>query len=114
MGWKFWQKNEEILEKQPKAPKASKPRDLPSAVGRTLVLEMKQNPDWVWKLQCVMWPLGEGEDAFNLRVFDPNQAYYQSVEVKSFKSLDDHPDLVLYTGVYRKRQNLFQILRDAA
>lgn len=112
MGWKLWSKKEsQAVEK---LPKPSKPKDLPSPVGRALVVEMHQNPDWVWHLRCVMQPHGTDENAFNLRVFDPAQALKKSVEIKNFSTLDSHPDLVLYSGVFKKKENLFQILKTAA
>jgi hypothetical protein len=114
MGWKFWKKDEPPLESTPKSPRPSKPRDLPSAVGRILVLEMRQNPDWVWALRCVMQARGSDENLFDLRVFDPKQAYERSVEIRNYKSLDDYADLILYAGIYDKKQNRFQMMRDAA
>ena len=111
MTWKFWHKNEEAVVKQPKP---SRPKDLPSPVGRTLVVEMKQSPDWVWGLKCVMRPIGAAEGTFDLRVFDPSLALKRSVEVKSYDTLDDHPDLILYSGIFKKKENLFQILKKAA
>lgn len=116
MGWKFWQKDETDTAKvaAPSAPKPSKPRDLPPAVGRTLVVEMKKEPDWVWKLKCVMKPVGTDETVFELRVFDPAQAWNKAIQIKSYGTLDEHPDLILYEGTYRKKQNLFQIMKRAA
>jgi hypothetical protein len=111
MGWKFWHKEEGAAEK---APKPSKPKDLPSPVGRTLVVDLKQNPDWVWSLKCVMRPLGSSEGVFEMRIFDPKQAWDRSIEIKAYNSLDDHPELILFSGTFRKRENLFEVMKQAA
>jgi hypothetical protein len=61
-----------------------------------------------------MKPYGTDEGVFELRVFDPKQAFDKSIEVKSFSTLDDRPDLILFSGIFKKKQNLFQVLKQAA
>ena len=111
MEWKFWKKEGSAAEKQAKV---FRPKDLPSPVGRALVVEMKQEPDWVWTLKCVMQPAGEETRVYDLRVFDPGQASARSVLIKNYSTLDEHPELILYSGIYYKEDNKFRILKSAA
>jgi hypothetical protein len=111
MEWKFWKKEGSAAEKQAKA---LRPKDLPSPVGRVLVVEMKQEPDWVWKLKCVMQPVGEEAHVYDLRVFDPDHANARSVLIKNYSSLDENPELILYSGIYYREDNQFRILKSAA
>jgi len=39
--------------KTPRKPKLKPPSDLPQQVGRYLVVNLGQGPDWVWELKAV-------------------------------------------------------------
>ncbi len=112
MSWKFWQKKEE--EKGLAGTQTNKlpgPRAMPDPVGRYLVVQMKKDPDWVWKLEAVVRPRPESKSAFDVRVFDANQLYAKKVNVKNYLSLDAHPDLVLFEGWYDKKTMKVEITR---
>lgn len=98
MFWKQFQKKESKAGEQPESKqKLPKPQQLPQPVGAYLVVEMKNNPDWVWKLKCVIRPkLEKGQ--FDVRVFD--EAALSKVSVRDYTSLDDHQELILYEGWY--------------
>jgi len=100
----FWKKkpSEEVV-------KLSGPKDIPELVGRHLVVQFKQNPDWVWKLKGVVRPRSDGKDRFDFRVFDEAQVAGRKVIVKDYNSLNEHPDLILYQGWFNKRSNEVQI-----
>jgi len=72
-------------------------------VGRHLVVEQKQNPDWARKLKAVVRPRPEYKDAFDFRVFDEAQAAAREVTIKDYDSLDEHPDLIVYEGWFDKK-----------
>jgi len=67
----FWKKKPATEEpSKPKAEKLLKPKDIPELVGRHLIVQLKQNPDWVWRLKGVVRPRSGGKDRFDFRVFD--------------------------------------------
>ena len=99
----FWKKKE-TAEKtsEPKAIKLPPPKDMPSTVGRYLVVQLKQDPDWVWKLKGVVRPR-EQKDTYDFRIFNNAQTSAKKISVKDYTSLENHPDLVLYQGWFDKK-----------
>lgn len=79
------------------------PKGVPDPVGSTLVVEFKEDPTWAWALKAVMKPKKE-IDLFDIRVFSDSAAGSAKVSVKDYHSLDDHPNLVLYDGIYDKKK----------
>ncbi|OGP55182.1 MAG: hypothetical protein A2162_05280 [Deltaproteobacteria bacterium RBG_13_52_11b] len=80
------------------------PKGIPGSVGSYMVVQMKKNPDWVWKLQGVVRP-ADKKKAFYCRVFDASQAAQAGVKVKDWTSLEDHPELILWEGYFDKETN---------
>ena len=118
MNWKFWHK-----EKQPneisgaKEIKLAKPRELPDRVGRYLVTQLKEEPDWVWSLRAALRLKADEKDMFEIRIFSPEDAARKGVVITNFNALDAHPDMILFTGWYKKNTDLVKIektLKDAA
>jgi hypothetical protein len=104
MKWRFWKKETEKGESsKAKGQKLPKPKDIPEAVGRYLVVELGQNPDWVWLLKSVIRPRQEEKNLYDVRVFDEGKAAQKSVTVKDYMSLDEHPELILYEGWFDKK-----------
>ena len=91
--------------KEPGVEKLSKPGEIPEAVGRFLVVQMKKDPDWVWNLKSVIRPKAGAASkfVFDVRVFDTARAAAKGVIVKDWTTLDGHPDLVLYEGWFDKK-----------
>jgi hypothetical protein len=81
----------------------AKPVEMPEAVGRYLVVQMKKDPDWVWNLRAVIRPKPDNGHSpiLDVRVFDP--AKVGGVVVKDWTTLDAHPELVLYEGSFDKK-----------
>lgn len=94
----FWKRKAEAGEtgkvEQKKLPG---PKTIPELIGRYLVTELAQNPDWVWNLKSVLSPRNL-KDSFDFRIFDINQTSQAKLSVKNYTSLDTHPGLVLYQG----------------
>jgi len=86
-----------------KGREATGPKCIPELVGRHLVVEQKQNPDWARKLKAVVRPRPEDKDAFDFRVFDEAQAAAKKVTIKDYSSLDEYPDLIVYEGWFDKK-----------
>jgi len=102
MSWKFWEKKEEGSSKN-----LSKPKDIPYPVGRSLVVDKGQDPDWVWNLKGVVLPKEGTRDVFYVRVFSANNASMKNIRVENYLSLDDHPELILFQGWFdRKTQEV--------
>jgi hypothetical protein len=110
MNWKFWQKEKHgETSSATKEIKLPKPKDLPDRVGMHLVTQLKEDPDWVWNLKCAMRPKADEKHAFEIRIFNPSDALRQGVAIKSFNSLDDHPDLILFFGWFSKDTGIVKI-----
>jgi len=89
----FWKKKP-----AEEAEKLLGPKEIPELVGEHLVAEMKMDPDLVRILKAVVRKSPKGEKAFDVRVFDEDEAIVKKVTVKDYTSLDEHPDLTIYEG----------------
>ncbi len=99
----FWNKKTKTDEvSKPKAERLPGPRSIEELVGRQLVLELKQDPDWVWQLKSVVRRREGGSHRFDFRVFEGAQAAGKGVKVKDFTFLDSYPELVIYQGWFDK------------
>lgn len=112
MNWKFWKKSEVPGAGGNGAPKLAKPRELPEAVGRKMVVEMNLDPDMVWALKYVSRPVAEKGKTQEFRIFDPSRTAQAGVVVKNWTSLDDRPELVRYSGMYDKAAGRVEIHAD--
>jgi hypothetical protein len=92
----------------PGAEKLPGPKYMPDDVGRALVVDLKQDPNWVWSLKAVVKP-GERKGFFTVRVFDERVAASRGVRVKDFHSLNDHPELVIFDGWFNKKTHEAEI-----
>jgi len=101
MSWKFWEKSSAGANNQ----RLPGPKGLPDPVGRTIVVEKGENPDWVWSLKSVDRPTEGKKDCFDVRVFDTNAAAEKGISVRDYTSLDTAPDLILYAGWYDKKSS---------
>ena len=77
------------------------PKRIPDPIGQSLVVTFKEDPNWAWSLKAVMKPDGNKESFF-IRMFSDSMAGSAKVAVKDYHSLDEHPELILYEGIYDK------------
>lgn len=78
------------------------PRDMPQWAYMHLVTVLKVDPDSLSRLQCVQQVDYQGDVLVNLiRIFDPRLAG-ETIRIKDFASLDEHPELILYEGYMEK------------
>lgn len=110
MSWKFWQKN--IADDKTK--KLPKPKDLPSGVGRYIVVDLKHDPDWVWTLKSVSMSKEGSKTVSLIRIYDDTTARAKGVSVKNHPSLDEHPDIILFEGWYDKDTWAMEIRENKA
>jgi hypothetical protein len=97
MFWNKWFKKNDCS--TPQKPRLKPPIDLPQQVGRFLVVNLGEDPDWVWELKAVIKPVEGGKkSARHFRVYDPVKTAKQWIKVRDYHSLDDYPDLILYEG----------------
>jgi len=101
MGWKFWHKKDAPQE----AGGLPKPKDLPEAVGRYLVVDLKMDPDTVWTLKAALRPRQENRDIKDFRIFSPSRADAAGVAVRNYNTLEEHPELILHEGWVNKKTN---------
>jgi hypothetical protein len=109
MSWKFWEKSSAGAKNQ----NLPGPKGLPHPVGRTMVVEKGENPDWVWGLKSVERPTEGKKHCFDVRVFDPNATAKKDISVRDYTSLDKASDLILYAGWYDKKFNLAVLEKGA-
>ena len=83
--------------------KLPSPKEIAMPVGRYLVVNMKQDPNWVWNLRFALRPKPEDKNSFDFRVFDDKKAASRNIKVKNFNTLTEHPDLILYEGTFNKK-----------
>ena len=109
MNWKFWKKESQNETAGANGPKPAKPKEVPEPVGRKMVTGMKLDPDLVWSLKYVSRPMGERRNTSEFRIFNPETAHQKGIAVNNWRSLDDMPDLILYSGYYDKSANSIEI-----
>ena len=103
MNWKFWQKDKHRGKPSGDGEvKLTKPRELPERVGMYLVTKLNLDPDWVWNLKCVMHLKANEKRVFEIKIFNPVTAAGRNVTVLNFNTLDQHPDLILFHGMFNK------------
>lgn len=108
MNWKFWTKNP--VESGTPKQSLPKPREIPEIVGRHLVVGMKKDPDFAWKLMAVVRPRAGSKSAFDVRVYSPVEAGIKGVNVKNYDTFDAVPDLILFEGWYDKAENTAELV----
>ena len=109
MNWNFWKKESPNESVAANGSKLFKPKEVPEPVGRKMVTGMKLDPDLVWSLKYVSRPMGERRNASEFRIFNPETAHQKGIAIKNWTSLDDLPDLILYSGYYDKSANSIEI-----
>ena len=110
MNWKFWQKEKPSKNSSDnKEARLAKPKELPDQVGRHLVTQLKEDPDWVWSLKGALRPKADGINAFEIKIFNPADAARKGVVIANFNSLDAHPDLILFYGSFNKKTGSVQL-----
>ena len=110
MSWKFWQKEKTVENSSgTKEAKLARPKELPDRVGRYLVTQLKEDPDWVWSLKCAMRLKAGEKNLFEIRIFNPATAEREGVSVVNFNSLDEYPELILFFGSFNKNTGGVQL-----
>jgi hypothetical protein len=107
MNWKFWKKGSPGASM--KAIKYPKPKELPESVGRKLVVNLKIDPDEAWSLRYVSRPSESKSGIEEFRLFAPNKTAKAGLIVKDWRSLDDHPDFILYEGHYDRSSKTVEL-----
>lgn len=108
---KFWGKKKNV-DNNPSA--LPKPKELPERVGRFLVVNLNVDPDVVWDLKMVSLPADPPAAGSLIRVFSPDKTQQAGVAVKDFHSLDDRPELILYSGTFDKKTGAVALKDRAA
>lgn len=80
------------------------PTGIPEIVGRYMVVDMKQESNYVWALKAVIRKIKRTEGY--CRVFNDAQVAQAGVQVKDWNSLDGHPELILWEGYFNQETNV--------
>jgi hypothetical protein len=100
MKLKFWKRTENAGTAQ--NAKLQRPKELSDRVGIYLVTQLKEDPDWIWTLRSVSRPRENNRNLHDIRIYDPHQARVNQIKVENFTTLDQHQDLILFTGFVNK------------
>ena len=100
MNLKFWKKTDPG--QGGGGTKLPGPKDLPQQIGRQLVVAMGEEPDWVWNLRSVVKPREGEKNVLDIRIYSPAKVAEAGIAIRNYHSLDEHAELVLYEGHYRK------------
>ena len=114
MDWKFW-RNKQAGPDASNAPKIkmSGPKELPEVIGIYLVTNGKRDPDWVWSLKCLLRRHPDNKSSYDFRIFNPIQMGIETICIKDYTSLDNHPELILFHGSFDKRTNQVELKKEA-
>jgi hypothetical protein len=102
----FWKRKTGTSEPKSALPK---PKFIPDIVGGHLVVDYQQNPDWVWKLKCVVRKRQDSRSAFDIRIFDEVEAATSNIKIVDYNSFDEHPELLLYEGWYDNEARTLEV-----
>ncbi|RJR48558.1 MAG: hypothetical protein C4576_08010 [Desulfobacteraceae bacterium] len=111
MSWKFWTKGASGAGEARKLPG---PQGMPNQVGRDLVVNKGENPDWVWGLKCVTSRNGGEDDRYFFRIFDEEDASKSGIAVRNYATLDQSPELILFEGWYSKKTNKAEVVKRSS
>ncbi len=92
----FWRKKSEKEEIR----RLLGPKEIPGVVQNFLVTEEKMDAGIVKLLKAVVDGSAPGGKGNNIRIFDESEALAKKVQVKNYTSLDEHPDLIIYEGLF--------------
>ena len=110
MNFKFWKHNQPHPEPKDRS---ARPKELSDPLGIYLVTKLNQDPDWVWSLRFVARSREPNRHVCDIRIYDPRDAWNGHLEVKNYASLDNHPEMVLYSGVIDKSTDVVQLQKTA-
>jgi hypothetical protein len=76
------------------------PKESPGLVQNYLMKEKNMDADLARIFKAVVRQRDDGKKSFDIRIFDPDDATANKLEVKNYLSLDTHPNLILYEGSF--------------
>ena len=113
--WKFWQTAPQRLDTNSvKTDKLQKPKELPDRVGRHMVVKMGLEPDLVWSLRCVYRKKADEPGIVQIRIFKSQDLSGMGLRQLNYDSLDNHQELILYQGSYKKDSDQVFLTRGRA
>jgi hypothetical protein len=84
--------------KQDKSEKTFKPQAINDLVSKHLREDKKANAELIPFFRAVIQKRPSGIKAFDIRIFDPEDANANKAQVKDFESLGSYPNLIIYEG----------------
>ena len=87
-----------------------KPQNVPDAVVKYIVENLKLSSSWVNSLKCIMKP-GQETGMMDFRIYIENDVRAKNIKVKDFASFDAYQNMVLFEGVYDSKNQTVQTLK---
>ena len=110
MHFKFWNKGRFWSQRKERH---LRPKELSDLVGIHMVTKLNLDPDWVWSLRAVERPHEDHLYVYDFRIFDPQVARSKQVEVANYATLDNYPEMVVFSGTIDKAGNTVQFIAPA-
>ena len=74
------------------------PQQIPAVVSKHLILWKKVDPFWIPQLKAVVRSDLTSRKAFDIRIFDEDEARAKGIAVHNYYSFDEFEELLLYEG----------------
>jgi len=104
MNWKFWQKEIKRHESPNGKEHLPPPTTIPEPIARYMVVDLKEEAEWVWQLKAVERPVYGAEiHEFKARVYEESRVSSANIKVHNYKSFDKHPDLIVLQATYNRK-----------
>jgi hypothetical protein len=74
------------------------PQRIPALVSKHLILWKKVDPFWIPYLKAVVRNNSKSRKAFDIRIYDEDEAKARNIDVYNYYTLDEFEELLLYEG----------------
>lgn len=74
------------------------PQRIPALVSKHLILWKKVDPFWIPYLKAVVRRNSKSRKAYDIRIFDDDDARAKNIDVYNYYTLDEFEELLLYEG----------------
>ena len=100
MNWKFWEAFSSDSEREGRL---AGPTTIPEPVARYMVVDLKEEAEWVWRLKAVLSPRPGSKHEFFFRVYEESKTAAMRVKVQNYSSLDAHKSLIILEGSFNRK-----------
>ena len=101
MNWKFWEVFSNDSERENRL---AGPTTIPEPVARYMVVELKEEAEWVWRLKAVLSQRPGSKHEFFFRVYEESKVAAQGIRIQNYSSLDAHKSLIILEGSFNRKR----------